>query len=127
MAKEVKEGEFPDWKKNKLIQPVYYNHVGSGWQVPMAEADREKTAFSTPNGLYQFKVMPFRLSRAPATFQRLMDKHIQGLGASTAVYLDDIIIFSKNWKDHVQHVRNVLLKEQLNRQGKEVSVCNEEV
>ena len=55
------------------------------WQVPMAKRDRVKTAFSTPKGLYQFRVMPFRLSGAPATFQRMMDKMVRGM--------EDILLF----------------------------------
>ena len=65
------------------------------WQVPMSKEDRPKTAFTTPKGLYQFKVMPFGLNRAPATFQRMMDGIIRGIEDFTAVYLDDIIIFSE--------------------------------
>lgn len=49
------------------------------WQVPMKKEDRAKTAFTTPNGLFQFKVMPFGLSGAPATFQRMMDTLVRGL------------------------------------------------
>ena len=78
------------------------------WQVPMADKDKRKTAFTTPKGLFQFCVMPFGLNGAPATFQRMMDKIMQGLEAYVAEYIDDIIIFSETWKDHVKHVREVL-------------------
>ena len=65
------------------------------WQVPMAEEAKAKTAFVTPFGLFQFNVMPFGLQGAPATFQRLMDRVIQGMQDYAAAYLDDLIIFSQ--------------------------------
>uniref|UniRef100_A0A1X7T9K4 Reverse transcriptase domain-containing protein n=1 Tax=Amphimedon queenslandica TaxID=400682 RepID=A0A1X7T9K4_AMPQE len=52
------------------------------WQVPVNEKDREKTAFTSPRGLYQFKTMPFGLSGAPATFQRMMDEILRGTDTS---------------------------------------------
>ena len=63
------------------------------WQVEVAEADREKTAFCTTEGLFQIRVMPFGLCNAPATFQRLMDLVLAGLQWSEClVYLDDVIV-----------------------------------
>lgn len=61
------------------------------WQVPLEKTARHKTAFSTPFGLYRFNVMPFGLQGAPATFQRLMDRVVQGLQDFTDAYLDDVI------------------------------------
>ena len=78
------------------------------WQVPMAEEAKAKTAFVTPFGLFQFNVMPFGLQGAPATFQRLRDRVIQGLQNYTAAYLDDLIIFSTCWTDHLKHLAAVL-------------------
>ena len=66
-----------------------------------------RTAFSTPFGLFQFNVMPFGLQGAPTTFQRLMDRVLQGLQNFTAAYLDDVIIFSENWSDHMTQLRKV--------------------
>ena len=77
------------------------------WQVPMAEESQPLTAFVTPFGLYQFRVMPFGLNGAPATFQRLMDQVIRGLHEFSAAYLDDLITFSSTWKDHLQHVQAI--------------------
>ena len=64
------------------------------WHVPVASESQPLTAFITPFGLYQFKVMPFGLSGAPATFQRLMDKLLQGMWEYAAAYLDDLVIYS---------------------------------
>ena len=64
------------------------------WQVSLSQAARAKTAFATHSGLFQFRVMPFGLCNAPATFERLMDRVLQGLRWSRClVYLDDIISF----------------------------------
>ena len=74
----------------------------------MAADVRHKTAFVAPFGLYQFTVMPFGLQGAPATFQRLMDQVLRGVGDFAAAYLDDIVIFSETWEDHLTHVHSVL-------------------
>ena len=68
------------------------------WQVPVAETDRPKTAFTTLLGLFQFRVMPFGLCGALATFQRLMDNVIKGLHQFAKAYLDDVVIFSSSWE-----------------------------
>ena len=74
----------------------------------MDPADREKTAFITPSGIYQFNVMPFGLTNAPATFQRLMDSLFSGLiGKSVVVYLDDLNIYSKTFEEHLKHLQEV--------------------
>ena len=78
------------------------------WQVEMEEADKEKTAFSTYRGLFQFKVMPFGLANAPSTFQRLMELALSDLHWKTClVYLDDIIIFSRTVEDHFSRLAEV--------------------
>lgn len=60
----------------------------------MAEADRPKTAFVTPDGLYEFNVMPFGLCNAPATFELMMDNVLRGLEWRICLcYLDDIVVF----------------------------------
>ncbi|XP_019375045.1 PREDICTED: uncharacterized protein LOC109299027 [Gavialis gangeticus] len=64
------------------------------WQVHVAPKDQEKTAFATPWGLFQFQQMPFRLHRAAATFQLLMDKVLPPHGGYAAAYIDDIVIYT---------------------------------
>ena len=76
----------------------------------MAEESRAKTAFTTGFGLYQFRVMPFGLQGAPATFQRMMDKLLMGLEGYTVAYLDDLVVFSQSWTDHLEHLRSILLR-----------------
>ncbi|XP_069502965.1 uncharacterized protein [Ambystoma mexicanum] len=79
------------------------------WQVPLSAADKEKTAFATPTGLYQFTVLPFGLHGAPATFQRLMNHLIKGHEGYVGAYLDDIIVYSKTWQEHMIHLRKLLV------------------
>ena len=79
------------------------------WQVEMSEEDRAKTAFSTHEGLYEFKVMPFGLCNAPATFQRLMDLVLSGIQwSSCLVYIDDIVIVGKTVQNHLDNLQLVL-------------------
>ena len=63
------------------------------WQVPLTDRAKEVSAFATPNGLYQYKVMPFGMKNSPATFQRLVNNVICGLDGCDA-YIDDVIIYS---------------------------------
>ena len=77
------------------------------WQVHMTDDDKAKTAFTTPNGLYQFTMMPFGLSEAPATFQGMMDSVLWGTEKFTGVYLDNVVICSNNWTKHLYHITEV--------------------
>ena len=79
------------------------------WQVPIMERDKEKTAFRTSSGqLYEFNHVPFGLCNAPATFSRLMDRVLSGLRWETCIfYLDDIIVFSSTWEEHLTRLRQV--------------------
>ena len=82
----------------------------SYWQIRMHESSQEKTAFVTMDGLYEFRVMPFGLCNAPATFQRLMQGTLSGLGGDkpfSNVYIDDIIVFSSSIQEHVDHLSQV--------------------
>ena len=79
------------------------------WQVPIAEQDKEKTAFRTSSGqLFEFNQVPFGLCNAPATFSHLMDRVLAGLHWETCLfYLDDIIVFSSTWEEHLARLREV--------------------
>ena len=91
---------------------VYFTtlDLASGyWQVELQEIDKEKTAFSTANGHYEFNVMPFGLTNAPATFQRLMECVLAGLTMEEClIYIDDIIVFGASFEQHLARLRRVL-------------------
>ena len=74
------------------------------WQVPLTDRAKEVSAFATPNGLYKYKVMPFGMKNSPATFQRLVNNVICRLDGCDA-YIDDVIIYSDSWSDHLQRIR----------------------
>lgn len=82
------------------------------WQIPIHAASRQYTAFIVPGrGLFQWRVMPFGLHSAPATFQRFLDLLItQNFEDYAVAYLDDIIVFSESFEDHVIHLQSVLSK-----------------
>ena len=74
------------------------------WQVPLTKRAQEISAFITPSGLYSYSVMSFGLRNAPATFQRLMNRVIAPL-EGCAVYLDDVVIHSDTWENHIERIR----------------------
>ena len=74
----------------------------------MSAESRKKTAFITPYGLFEFNVMPFGLHGAPATFQRMMDNLLRGLEDSSAAYIDDVVVHSVTWADHLSALKAVL-------------------
>jgi hypothetical protein len=78
------------------------------WQIPINEDDREKLAFITSFGKYQWNVLPFGYTLAPGIFQRAMNETLDELlYFKCLVYIDDIIIFSKNYDQHLQDIEEV--------------------
>ena len=74
--------------------------------IGLTNAAKPKTAFVTPHGKWHFNMVPFGLAQAPSYFQQLMNQVLQGLDFAIA-YLDDIIIFSNNELEHLQHLETV--------------------
>ena len=101
------------------------------WQVEVDEKDREKTAFITNEGLFEFTKMPFGLCNAPATFQRLMDLILAGLQwKNCLVYLDDILIIGRTFKEHLDNlglVFNRLREAGLKLKPSKCFVCQKQV
>ncbi len=80
------------------------------WQVPLSDSAKAKTAFSTPSGHWQYRTLPFGLHGAPATFQRLMDIVLRPHQQYAAAYLDDVVIHSERWEDHLDRLRRVFME-----------------
>lgn len=86
------------------------------WQVKVDEKDQDKTAFTTPMGLFEFQRMPFGLCNAPATFQRLMESCLgEHNYQSLLIYLDDIIVFAADYDTHLDRLDYVFSR--LSAQG----------
>ncbi|KAF8753916.1 hypothetical protein RHS01_06785 [Rhizoctonia solani] len=96
-----------------------YNNV---W---IKEGDEWKTAFRTKYGLFEYLVMPFGLTNAPAAFQHFMNNLFRDLiNVTVVIYLDDILIFSEDPKDHPTHVREVLSRLLRNQLFCKLSKCH---
>ncbi len=79
------------------------------WQVELAAEARPKTAFTIGQGLWQFRVMPFGLWNAPATFERLMEHVLKDIPrTSCVVYLDDLLVHARDFDQAVHNLREVL-------------------
>ena len=79
------------------------------WQLQVHPDSKEKTAFITPDGLWQFKKMPFGLCSSPASFQRMMDIVLSGLKwKSCLIYLDDVVVFAETFDEHLHKLGEVL-------------------
>ena len=94
----------------KLYGDKYFSKIDLSkgyWQIKMDAASKDKTAFATPDGLYNFKTMPFGLVCATAEFSRLIRTLLRGL-KGVENYIDDILIHTESFDDHVKCLEEVL-------------------
>jgi len=102
----------PEQIFSKLEKDRYFStfDVTKGyWQIPMNANDKAYTAFVTHRGLHQFRVMPFGLVNAPATFNRLMRKLLHGSDFLDN-YVDDVLTHTPDWQNHLKAIRNFLTR-----------------
>ena len=89
----------------------YFSSLDLGkalWQVPLSEESKARAAFITYDGIFEFQTMPFGLQGAPATFQHLMMKVLRGIAWKYVLcYVDDVIIFSETFDEHLKHLEEV--------------------
>jgi hypothetical protein len=95
------------------------------YQIRVRLEDVQKTAFQTHEGHYEFKVMSFGLTNAPATFQATMNQLFHPyLRKFVLVFFDDILIYSKTWKEHMKHLEQVLSLLEKNQFYAKLSKCS---
>jgi hypothetical protein len=108
--------EFPIPRQSEILQALSSAQVLSSFdalagftQLEMSDDAKEKTAFRSHRGLWQFHWMPFGLRNGPSVFQRVMQGVLSPyLWLFTLVYIDDIVVFSKSWDEHLVHLDKVL-------------------
>ena len=117
LNKVAKFDAYPTVRMEEIFERIGSSNVVSTldlakgyWQIPMAANSRDKTAFTTPFGLFEFEVLPFGLHNAPATFQRMMNDVLRDCWSFSGAYIDDVVVFSKSWEEHVGHLREVLTR-----------------
>ena len=77
------------------------------WQIPIREEDKEKTAFGTASGVFEYNQMPYGLSSSPAVFQNCMNAVLGDIRHFALAFVDDIIVFSETFEDHLKHLQEV--------------------
>ncbi|QRW21810.1 Retrotransposable element Tf2 protein [Rhizoctonia solani] len=112
----------------KLRHAKIFTKLDLRWgynNVQIKEGDKWKTAFRTKYGLFEYLVMPFGLTNAPAAFQHFMNNLFRDLiDVTVVIYLDNILIFSEDPKDHPTHVREVLSRLMRNQLFCKLSKCH---
>ena len=100
------------------------NAVSAYWSMPLAETDKEKTAFSVPRGKIEFNVTPYGLCNEGASYQRMIDICLSGLSPDRILaYMDDIVIFSQTFPEHFDHLEQIFQRLRLSGISLKLSKC----
>ena len=101
----TKADTFPILRIDDCIKTLHskFDLLKGFWEIPLTEKVKEISAFVTPDGLFQYKVMPFGMKNSPATFQRLVNKVISGLDGVGA-YIHYVIIYSNTCEEYLRLV-----------------------